>query len=466
LRDEGLLVTFEVLDAQKGPPVSDGAETIQNSFDGLARDQLVGRHAGKKQKPDRAFLWDRRRFFSSDADRMSAAPGKICIDFFSQNPPIGIHRSGWQYVIDNLTPLLSPDGIWCDLFVERTFLMLSEQPSFIPYARPWVGFSHNTFDAQHSAFSAAALLNDANFKASLANCKGLFVFGECMQQQWTSALTQIGQAIPVTSLTHPTEFGATAFSASLFDANTNKRLVQIGAHMRDVYAIFRLDLGGATPVSTADGLALWKSALNGPLMQDVYQGVDIVQEIVTQPPANAPIGDAAVVPSAQQNIVSPMGELPDAVESADVQPVNPIICRISKDSALSSYVIGAIDLLKQINATVTILPTLADADYDALLSQNVAFLELFDATTAINTVLECIARNTPVLVNRLPATVELLGSDYPFFFDDESAVLSMLSSASIMAASGYLASMDKQRFTIQHFLSDFQNALLALGPIL
>jgi hypothetical protein len=54
--------------------------------------------------------------------------------------------------------------------------------------------------------------------------------------------------------------------------------------------------------------------------------------------------------------------------------------------------------------------------YDDLLANNIAFLWLYDAA-ACNTVLECLIRGTPILVNRLPALEEYLGEDYPFFYE-------------------------------------------------
>ena len=44
-------------------------------------------------------------------------------------------------------------------------------------------------------------------------------------------------------------------------------------------------------------------------------------------------------------------------------------------------------------------------------------VDLIDAS-ASNTVVECLARGTPLLVNRLPAVEEYLGTDYPLFYAD------------------------------------------------
>jgi hypothetical protein len=59
---------------------------------------------------------------------------------------------------------------------------------------------------------------------------------------------------------------------------------------------------------------------------------------------------------------------------------------------------------------------LPNADYDLWLSENLAFVHLYDAS-ANNAVVECIARGTPLLINPVPAAVEYLGRDYPFYFD-------------------------------------------------
>ena len=58
---------------------------------------------------------------------------------------------------------------------------------------------------------------------------------------------------------------------------------------------------------------------------------------------------------------------------------------------------------------------LPDAGSDLLLSENIAFVELYDAS-ANNAVIECVARATPLLVNPLPAVVEYLGTGYPLYF--------------------------------------------------
>ncbi|GAB5512981.1 hypothetical protein [Rhodopirellula baltica] len=64
----------------------------------------------------------------------------------------------------------------------------------------------------------------------------------------------------------------------------------------------------------------------------------------------------------------------------------------------------------------------SNADYDELLSKSIVFLDLYDAS-ANNAVVECIARATPLLINRIAPVEEYLGVDYPFYFEslDEAA---------------------------------------------
>lgn len=68
-------------------------------------------------------------------------------------------------------------------------------------------------------------------------------------------------------------------------------------------------------------------------------------------------------------------------------------------------------------ASVEVSTHVTDAEYDDLLSRSVVFLNLFDAP-ANTTVVECIARNTPILINPLPGVVEYLGESYPLYYRD------------------------------------------------
>lgn len=54
--------------------------------------------------------------------------------------------------------------------------------------------------------------------------------------------------------------------------------------------------------------------------------------------------------------------------------------------------------------------------YDELLSENIMFMDFYDIS-ASNLIIECIVRDTPVLVKKHKAVIDYLGEDYPFYFE-------------------------------------------------
>jgi hypothetical protein len=65
--------------------------------------------------------------------------------------------------------------------------------------------------------------------------------------------------------------------------------------------------------------------------------------------------------------------------------------------------------------TVQSITYIPHAEYDRLLAENIIIINLYDSS-ANNTVIECIVRNTPLLVNPIEPVIEYLGRDYPFYF--------------------------------------------------
>jgi glycosyltransferase involved in cell wall biosynthesis len=103
--------------------------------------------------------------------------------------------------------------------------------------------------------------------------------------------------------------------------------------------------------------------------------------------------------------------------------------------------------------SVETLPFLSDEQYDDLLCRNIAYVELYDSS-ANNAVIECIVRDTPILVNPLPAVREYLGEDYPFYFVHRSqAARKAEDPALIEATHRYLQKHPiKEKLTAAHFL--------------
>ena len=90
-------------------------------------------------------------------------------------------------------------------------------------------------------------------------------------------------------------------------------------------------------------------------------------------------------------------------------------------------------------------------EYDEYLSKNIVFIDLFDAA-ANNTVLECIVRKTPIIVNKLPGVVDYLGEDYPLYFSELEDVSGLLAQEKLLEAHEYLKKMDCADIEIDYFI--------------
>jgi len=91
-------------------------------------------------------------------------------------------------------------------------------------------------------------------------------------------------------------------------------------------------------------------------------------------------------------------------------------------------------------------------EYDDLLSKNIVFVNLFDAA-ANNTVLECIVRNTPIIINKIEGVTDYLGENYPLYYNHLDEVHSLIDSQKLLKAHEYLKNMDKTPFMMETFLN-------------
>ncbi|MEP0984909.1 glycosyltransferase [Ekhidna sp.] len=110
------------------------------------------------------------------------------------------------------------------------------------------------------------------------------------------------------------------------------------------------------------------------------------------------------------------------------------------------------------NPSVEVIPRVSDQVYDELLSSSLVFLDLYDAP-ANTTVIECMARNTPIVVNKLPGIVEYLGKDYPLYYETMSEADKKLSNLELIrSAYDYLASLNKENITTESFVKQINGS--------
>jgi len=99
--------------------------------------------------------------------------------------------------------------------------------------------------------------------------------------------------------------------------------------------------------------------------------------------------------------------------------------------------------------------TVSNQEFDDLMTNSIVFLDLYDSS-ANNAIVEAMARNTPILVNKLDATVEYLGEDYPLYFDDiDHASYLLRDIDNIFLANEYLKNMNKDFLSGNFFANDF-----------
>jgi hypothetical protein len=119
---------------------------------------------------------------------------------------------------------------------------------------------------------------------------------------------------------------------------------------------------------------------------------------------------------------------------------------------------------QQINPSehINIISYLDNHQYDEILSKYVVFIKLFDAS-AVNTLIECIIRNTPIIINRLPAVVEYLGPNYPLYYNNIEEVPILLNISffnnKIYKAHKYLRNMNKDFLKVENFIDKLKNII-------
>jgi hypothetical protein len=97
------------------------------------------------------------------------------------------------------------------------------------------------------------------------------------------------------------------------------------------------------------------------------------------------------------------------------------------------------------------IKSLSNNDYDNLLAHNLIFVDFYDSS-ANNTIIECIARNNPIIAKKHPAVMEYLGSDYPLLYETLDEALVKINPVTIRQAHDYLYNKDKSFISKEYFL--------------
>lgn len=113
--------------------------------------------------------------------------------------------------------------------------------------------------------------------------------------------------------------------------------------------------------------------------------------------------------------------------------------------------------IKEFYNEIPKIASLTNNEYDSLLSHNLIFVDFYDSS-ANNTIIECIARNNPILVPRHPAIIEYLGDDYPMYFDSLDEATYKINPTYIRLGYDYLNSKNKTFLTTEYFLNQIYSS--------
>ena len=383
---------------------------------------------------------------------------KLNMEYIELQSMDGFHRAGWKYVTSYLQNIYNDvnSDIILDVCVDSTFhwnknvLKLMEK---IPYIKKWIGFVHHTPDEDYTIYNTTALVNDPLFQESLKNCVCLILLSKYLKDWFDSEFLKRGIHVKTVLLYHPTEFPEAGFTFQKFLDNPEKKLVQIGGWMRNSYAIYDLSLN-------TKKTAIQKAYLKGKMMENYFKPnqFDISGLINTAYPST--ITDNPYYENKDEFIGGGCGcSYPCGGPSCP-----PIRCGGPSEFQRQNnvYLRGLIHSVEDKDASVKTLTQLSNDDYDTLLNNNIVFLNLVEAS-ACNTLIECVVRNTPIIVNKLPAIVEILGEEYPLYYDNLVEAGELVVDMNILEKGyNYLVHLNKSVLRIETFLQDFQDKVISL----
>lgn len=331
------------------------------------------------------------------------------------------HRSGWSFAINALKPLHNSQGILFDGFIENTFvwkhryegfrpvrilekmkrdgvyseLATSEEKGIIPYNQPWVGFVHNP-----QGMPVWFHYQDSPqkiFAKEIWKKSINYCVGLFALSEYHAQWLREQTGKPVSSLIHPTEIPEIQFDFDKFIHNPRKKIVQVGWWLRKLNAIYQLPISKQNPLN--------------------YEKVKLI---------------------------------PIFAERADEH---------FKKMMETEKRVYSIKLEDEFWQNTTHLQQLPNREYDEVLSENIAFVDLYDSS-ANNAVIECIARATPLLINPIPAVVEYLGKDYPMYFSSLSeAAEKALNTSLILDTHEYLKNCEtRKKLSPEYFLRSFEKS--------
>ena len=316
----------------------------------------------------------------------------------TEQPTFSTHRSGWAYAINALSSIHNSAGVNFYGFLENEFYW-QKQNTILPFQNSWVGFHHNPQNYPWwfgPKGLPEVIINSWEFQDSLEYCKGLYTLTEHHASFLRETLN-----VPVNVLYHPSEIPEKQFSFDAFMKNAQKRILNVGYWLRKVNSIYYLPIDNN--IYTKTKLLPYKEG------SDPHKFVNNLRQ-------------------KELNF-----EHQTALE-------------------YNYYYSESIGYVEELFG-------LSNDEYDDIFCDNIIFLDMYTCS-ASNSIIESIARATPILVNPIPPAIEYLGPEYPFYFRSiEEAIDKAFNMELIRQAHEYLKTCEmRKKLTADYFCQDFQNS--------
>lgn len=417
------------------------------------------------------------RIDNDTEEHFSNPNGLFNIKYINQSDKSGAHRSGWQYVYKYCETLHNDNStLFLDLYLDRTFHWKKElfkMVDIIPYHNPWVGFIHHTFDQTFSNYNNHVMFQDPDFITSLQCCKGIFVLSEYLKRQIEDIFSQRKLNIPVFTLMHPTEIeNIPTFQISKFIQNKDKKIIHVGGWLRNIFSFYQLHIPSDIIISSSESLMIdYSSQQKSTIIQSLSNYVHRFILLFKSSSNNVEKIRKVALKGKNMNNYYPSPDLlpftqNPCVTDTDIDTLslplneNNKFCSQNKNECTNNWHRHFHEYLQYICNSVDIIESLNNTEYDDLLSENIVFIHLVDAST-VNTILECIVRNTPIIVNSHPAVIELLGKEYPLYYDGNKTIYEIskeietkINIKTILNAHNYICNLNKDKIKIETFVKE------------
>jgi polysaccharide pyruvyl transferase WcaK-like protein len=402
--------------------------------------------------------WQDKTDNNSEEEHYSNPNGLFNIHYIPQADKSGAHRSGWQFVYSEIAKLHNDNStLYLDLYLDRTFHWkkdILKMVDIIPYHNPWVGFIHHTFDETFSTYNNAVMFQDPDFNTSLLCCKGIFVLSEYLKKEIEDVFNKRNLKIPIYVFTHPTETkNIPEFTLPKFYDNPDKKIVHVGGWLRNIFSFYQLYIPTEITFSNPSLKNKNKNTIHSLFCSFV--------SFFSETPRHT-LRKVALKGKGMNNYF-PSDELfPFNQKQKNLFLDSEIHKNCSQNNSefKNNWHRHLYDYLRRICNSVDIIETLTNEEYDDLLTKNIVFIQLVDAST-VNTILECIVRNTPIIVNPHPAVVEMLGPDYPLYMSSSELLEKKmeLKEKDIKGAYKCIKKIKKDKYEITTFIKEIEQVM-------